>query len=303
MSFEGLLLIDKPRGCTSHDVVKEARRILGIRSIGHAGTLDPLATGLLVLMVGQATKLSDFIVAGVKKYRMKIKMGVETDTLDSDGKILRQVEGVSLSSSDFEDALSKLQGNLELPVPLYSAVKVNGKKLYDLARREIQVTPPLRTMSFFDLQVLKVGPDWIELEMGCEKGSYVRAWAHRLGELLQVGAMVEELRRLRIEPFSVEEALTLEDLREMGVEKGHPGIISLAEALPHWKSFQIFGREEELMSNGLIPKPLAQKVHIWRRENAQRDFGVRVFSGSSGKLLSLLTFREGSALHVQRVFV
>lgn len=306
MNFSGLLLIDKEAGLTSHDVVARARKILGTRAIGHAGTLDPIATGLLVLLVGEATKLSDFVVEGFKRYRVRVGLGVTTNTLDCEGEVVNRCEVGLLQPAQITEAISELSGVIKLPVPHFSAVKVAGQKLYDLARAGTEVTVPIRDMHFFDIELKEQGADWLEVELSCAKGGYVRAWAHRLGELLGVGGHVAALRRLKIHPFGISEAITLEQLGQVVSEKGHgsmaKAIIPMSEALPLWKSFRVYGKEESLMRHGQIPRPLAQRIHLWRRENEEKSFGVRVLSGSSGNLMSLLTFKEGSRLAVQRIF-
>jgi len=154
MSEAGILLVNKTSGPTSHDVVARARKILWTKEIGHTGTLDPIASGLLILTVGRANKLSQYLMDGEKGYSVKIRLGVTTDTLDRSGKILSE-ENVSLTQSQIESAVQELQGDLTLEVPAFSAVKVDGQKLYELARKN-QATPKIeRTMSFFDVHLIE----------------------------------------------------------------------------------------------------------------------------------------------------
>ncbi|MEK7358385.1 MAG: tRNA pseudouridine(55) synthase TruB, partial [Bdellovibrionota bacterium] len=150
--MNGLLLIDKPVGITSHDVVGRARRILGMRGIGHAGTLDPLASGLLVLLIGEATKVSDYILNGDKSYELKARLGITTDSMDMTGIVTREA-AVTATSDEVRSAALALQGKLTLKVPVHSAVKVDGKKLYEYAHKgETPDVVPDREMSFYDIE-------------------------------------------------------------------------------------------------------------------------------------------------------
>ena len=199
MSIHGVLLVDKPTGMTSHDVVREVRKKLQMKTVGHAGTLDPLATGLLVILLGEATHLSDDLLNNDKNYHVRVKWGVETDTWDVKGRVLKE----DLSPIDGQQVAleaQKLVGNLELPVPIYSAVKLKGKKLYEYAREGQNINLPKREMNFYNLVVDRVGEGFIDVEMSCRKGSFIRSWAHQLGVHLGVGACVERLRRMASTP-------------------------------------------------------------------------------------------------------
>jgi tRNA pseudouridine55 synthase len=212
--MNGLLLIDKPTGLTSHDVVYRVRRTLGMRGIGHAGTLDPLASGLLILLVGEATKVSDYLLNGDKGYEFKVRLGIKTDSMDITGKILSE-SPVDLSEEKIRAAALSLQGEIALQVPVHSAVKVDGKKLYEFAHKgEIPDHVPTRSMTFYDVQVVEVTPNSALIRMRCSKGSFVRAWANHLGEVLGCGGTVETLRRNFSQPFDSSQAITLEQLEE-----------------------------------------------------------------------------------------
>ena len=179
-SLNGVLLLNKPTGCTSHDVVAKARRILGLRAIGHAGTLDPLASGLLVLLLGEGTKLSDYILNGHKTYEVLVRLGITTDTQDLDGKVIRD-EAVNFDDEAQRGLLTStvqaLSGDLQLPVPLHSAVKIAGRKLYDYARQGTEIEAPVREMGFYDLEVLETSPNSVRVRMRLFK----RKFRSRLG--------------------------------------------------------------------------------------------------------------------------
>ena len=180
--MNGLFLVDKPSGMTSHDVVARMRRLLATKAVGHAGTLDPLATGLLVILVGQATKLSQFILNGDKSYRVRVKFGVITDTDDITGEIVRETSSPDWTEAQLKQAVKDLTGSLELPVPIYSAIKVKGKKLYEQARKKQEVEAPLRKMDFKACELVEWGESWADAFIHCSKGSYIRSWSRALGE-------------------------------------------------------------------------------------------------------------------------
>lgn len=184
--YHGVLLINKSAGMTSHDVVAKVRRALSTREVGHAGTLDPMARGLMVLLIGEATKLSHYVLEREKAYSLRAQLGIVTDTLDTSGATLETKPVLSSEFSVREAALA-LQGELSLPVPIYSAVKVQGQRLHEYARKEQDVVVPMKLMKFFDLDVTAQGPDWIDLNLRCSKGSYVRSWVHLLGQKLAAG--------------------------------------------------------------------------------------------------------------------
>ncbi|MEM6367624.1 MAG: tRNA pseudouridine(55) synthase TruB [Myxococcota bacterium] len=225
----GLLLVDKPAGLSSHDVVSRVRRRLGIKRVGHAGTLDPAATGLLVLGVGPGTKLLRFIEAEHKTYEATVRLGRSTTTEDAEGETVEEVlvaAGPALEAAVREAAL-RLEGRLEQTVPAFSAVKVDGERLYRKARRGEEVTRPRRSVEIRCLRVLGVEGPEVHIEAQVSKGTYIRTLGVQLGQAIGLPAHVSVLRRTRIGAFSVEEAHALE---EFGVDDLRP----LIEALPAW---------------------------------------------------------------------
>jgi tRNA pseudouridine55 synthase len=217
MSLNGVLVVDKPQGPTSHDVVAEARRALQTRRIGHTGTLDPLATGVLPLVVGQATRLSQFLTGASKGYQATIRLGVATDTYDAEGTPTRTTpfeQVARISDSALADALEPFRGTFDQTPPPYSAKKIAGVRAYALARRQLEVrTEPVRiTVSV--LETVERRGDVVRLRIEASAGFYVRSLAHDLGERLGCGAHLDELRRYRSGPFTLDEALTIDELRE-----------------------------------------------------------------------------------------
>lgn len=304
----GLLLIDKPTGLTSHDVVHKVRRTLGIRGIGHAGTLDPLASGLLVLLIGEGTKVSDYLLNGDKGYEVKVRLGLKTDSMDITGQTLSETS-VDLTSEKIRAAALSLSGELELEVPVHSAVKVDGKKLYEFAHKgERPETVPSRTMKFYDLEVTSVEPSSVTVRLKCSKGSFIRAWANRLGDVLGCGGCVESLRRTHSAPFDVSQAITIEDLEtRWNARKEHHGReigsawIPLRESLPHFRRIDVSGQDERLMKNGqisgVVKAQLLQQVKL-----GEELPPIRVIARESDDLLAILLAQPGEFYKIKRVF-
>lgn len=211
MNPVGLLLIDKAEGPTSHDVVARVRRSTGVRRVGHTGTLDPFASGLLVLCLGWATRLAEYLVGLPKNYRAVIRLGERTDTHDRTGTTVgRNDLWRELGADDLRRALRAQQGVIEQLPPSYSAKKVAGRRAYELAREGAAVPLPAQRVSIERLELLHVGLPDLEVEIDCSSGTYVRALARDLGESLGVGAHLVRLRRLGIGPYRVEDGVSLE---------------------------------------------------------------------------------------------
>jgi tRNA pseudouridine55 synthase len=303
MSVHGLLLMNKPTGMTSHDVVAKVRRLLGTKSVGHSGTLDPLASGLMVLLIGEGTKLSQYILERDKAYIVRAQLGLETETYDTTGSILKE-KPVDIPREDIRSLVLQLQGNMNLPVPLYSAVKVGGQKLYEYARRDQAVEVPQKEMSFYDLEVRDQGENWVDVFMRCSKGSYVRAWVHLLGQKLGVGAAMSRLERTESTPYHLAQALTLEHL-EASLSAGTPpeaipGFIPMTATLPHFKVVRVQGQSQAMMGNGLISHDLRTRLITLFQPG--RDEGVKVLSQRTGELLALVGLEPQKGFVIRRVF-
>lgn len=206
--MNGVLLVDKPRGRSSHDVVLRCRRALGTRAIGHAGTLDPMATGVLVLAIGEATKLVPYLTAADKKYEATLVLGTETDSLDADGTVVRTQEiPRGLSVARVEEAAAPLRGSTEQRAPRVSAIKVNGRALHERVRRGEDVEAPLRRVELHALEVLEVTDERIRFRLHCGKGFYVRSFGRDLADALGTVGHLDALRRLASGSFSIEQAV------------------------------------------------------------------------------------------------
>ena len=302
MSFHGLLLVNKPAGITSHDVVYTARRKLGIKSIGHTGTLDPFATGLMVLVLGEATKLSDYLRDGDKAYECKVKLGLSTKTGDITGETV-QAETVDISKDKLEQAIEKCQGHLELPVPIFSAIKKQGKKLYEYARDNQDVELPIKSMSFFNLKILDMATDDFSVHFHCSKGSYVRSWAQAVAQELNVPMTVETLHRTHSSVYHIDQAIDFDQLSADVFQSS--SFIPMKDCLPHYAAFTVRGKSKKLLTNGQIPHELDLRLgpHQRMAQKVGKSHFVRVHSGDSGELLSLIDVLPNDKSKIRRSFV
>ena len=213
---DGIIIIDKPAGWTSMDVCAKLRGILREKRVGHAGTLDPMATGVLPVFAGRATKAVQFAENGQKEYRAVLKLGMVTDTQDTTGTVL-ETRPVTVGADEVRAALPRFTGALSQLPPMYSALKVNGQKLYDLARQGKTVERRPRTITIYELELLEQSaPDEFFLRVVCSKGTYIRTLCHDLGQALGCGGCMAALRRTMAAGFCIEEAVTLGEAQERG---------------------------------------------------------------------------------------
>ncbi|MDG1125703.1 MAG: tRNA pseudouridine(55) synthase TruB [Pseudomonadales bacterium] len=208
----GVLIVDKPPGISSNDVVQRAKRLFGAQKVGHTGSLDPLATGVLPLCFGEATKFSQFLLDSDKRYWTRIKLGVTTATGDAEGEVTGGADASHVTAAAVETALEKLRGQIEQVPSMYSALKHEGQPLYKLARQGIEVERKARTVTVFSNELVKFDGDELELEIHCSKGTYVRTIAEDLGHALGCGGHVIGLRRLAAGPYVEPEAISFEQL-------------------------------------------------------------------------------------------
>lgn len=207
----GILLLDKPAGITSNDALQQVKRIYAAAKAGHTGALDPLATGMLPICLGEATKFSQFLLEADKRYRVVAKLGVRTNTSDSDGEVV-ETRPVSVATGDLLNALDRFRGESQQVPSMYSALKYQGKPLYQYAREGIEIPRESRPITVYDLQLVRFEGDEVELEIHCSKGTYIRTIVDDLGELLGCGAHVAVLRRLAVANYPSDRMLTLEQL-------------------------------------------------------------------------------------------
>ena len=227
----GVLLVDKAKGITSHDVVDAIRRQFGISKVGHAGTLDPMATGLLVMLIGKATKLSRDFLNDDKAYEAHMILGVTTDTADASGKILERKPSNNIKKEDVIQLMEKFKGEIEQIPPMFSAKRHRGKKLYQYARKGIEVVRKPRKVTIKELRISAVHIPEVSIWLRCSKGTYVRQLAVDIGEALGCGAHLTDLRRVASGEFLVENALKFDKLKEMTIESLNENLIHFQKTL------------------------------------------------------------------------
>jgi len=238
-AISGVLVVDKPVGLTSHDVVQIIRKGTGIHRAGHTGTLDPRASGVLVILIGPAVRLSEYVSASDKRYQAVVSLGTSTDTYDADGRVVN-TSPVNISEEQFEDVLTKFIGEIEQIPPPYSAVKVKGKKAYDLARKGEEVDLQPRKIQVYSLELLEWAPPEVVIDVYCSSGTYVRSLAHDLGEELGCGAHLVGLRRTKSGRFTLRDAVPLRKLRDsFDAGNWYQYLIPAAEALSDWPSIEL----------------------------------------------------------------
>ena len=216
--MNGIILVDKPQGFTSHDVVAKLRGILHERRIGHSGTLDPMATGLLVVFIGRATRAVEFAESHEKEYLAGLRPGIETDTQDITGTVLKD-SGKAVTANQLSALLPEFTGEIMQIPPMYSAIKVNGQKLYDLARSGVEIERKSRAVTIKKLEILDEEAGDYALRVICSKGTYIRTLVHDIGQRLGTGAALSSLRRTVAGNFSISDAHTIDEIREL-FEKG-----------------------------------------------------------------------------------
>jgi tRNA pseudouridine55 synthase len=209
-ALTGILAVDKPTGLTSHDVVNHVRRLSGVRRVGHAGTLDPLATGVLLLCIGRAARLIEYLVGHDKTYETTVRLGQGTTTYDAEGEIVAERPFAHLTTPDIEAALNQFRGPIQQTPPLYSAIKQDGQPLYKRARQGQSLDVPPRAVTVYALELLDWQPPFLRLGLVCSSGFYVRALAHDLGAALGCGGYVAALRRTAVGSFTISEATPLD---------------------------------------------------------------------------------------------
>jgi len=230
--MEGILLVDKPRDHTSHDVVARLRGKLKMKRIGHAGTLDPMATGLLVILVGKATKVSQYLVGLDKEYEGTIELGKVTDTQDADGEVMETRPVPPLTDADVLAAVKTFLGDQYQMPPMYSAIKIAGVPLYKSARKGEEIEREPRFIRVMSWEVLRYATPQIDFRLTCTKGTYVRTLAHDLGAKLGCGAHLSALRRTATDKFRVDQALTLEQIQALTLTEIEQRLIPAREAVP-----------------------------------------------------------------------
>lgn len=264
-AISGALVVDKPVGMTSHDVVQAIRNGTGLRRAGHTGTLDPRASGVLVILVGPAVRLSEYVSASDKRYQAIIRLGGSTDTFDAEGLVTPTKDPVNVTEAQFEKALQTFVGEIEQTPPPYSAVKVQGRKAYEMAREGEEVELAPRKITVHHLEILEWAPPEVVIDVHCSSGTYVRSLANDLGVMLGCGAYLVGLRRTKSGRFSLRDSVPLRKLQEaFTAGNWYQYLIPAAEALGDWPAVELNPDEVEGVRHGhrvkVVGEPTETKV-------------------------------------------
>ena len=247
--MNGVINIYKNTGMTSFDVVAMVRRVAKMKKVGHTGTLDPAASGVLPVCLGKATKIIDYIMENKKVYRVNIKLGMVTDTYDLEGEVLREEDASHITKDEILNCINTFLGTIDQVPPMYSALKQNGVRLYELARQGIEVHREARKITIYSIENIKIeSNDNIQMDVCCSKGTYIRSLCYDIGEKLNVGATMTALERIQKGPFIKEEAINIEDLTEELLEKH---IISIEKALDSFEKITVNEKFGKLLRNGV----------------------------------------------------
>ena len=276
-NVSGIVLLDKPLGITSNKALQIVKRLYNAAKAGHTGSLDPLATGLLPLCLGEATKVSGFLLDADKSYLATLKLGVKTFSADAEGDVVETRPVENYSEIQINDAIAKFLGDIEQVPPMHSALKVDGQPLYKLAHQGIVVERKPRSVHIFNIEVLHYEDDELDIAVECSKGTYIRTLAEDIGEALGCGAHLSALRRTSSGPFDLEDSITideLENLAELGFEEIDNCLIPAEDALDDWDSVELTEDAAFYLCRG-------QAVQI---PNAPTEGLVRLFSEEKGFL-------------------
>lgn len=288
MTIEGVLVVDKPGGITSHDVVNRIRRVAGVRRVGHAGTLDPLATGVLLVCVGRATRLVEYLVGQPKTYITTVRLGQTTNTYDADGEIVKERPFIHVTPDAINQSLTSFRGTIQQQPPAYSAIKKDGQPLYKLARRGQAVAVPSRQVTIYELSLLDVNLPDVRLQVTCSSGTYIRSLAHDLGEALACGGHVTDLCRTAVGNFILQDAIALAALSRENVTDY---LLPMTTAVAHLPRLDLDAAETANMQHG---RPI-----IRRSQQPLSDL-VQIF-GVDGRFLGIAT-AKGDRWQPHKVF-
>ena len=286
--MNGILLVDKPQDWTSHDVVAKLRGVCGEKRIGHSGTLDPMATGLLAVFLGRATKAVEFSEAEEKEYLAHLRLGLETDTQDTTGTVLRTCDRVP-DRAALEAVLPRFRGEIDQIPPMYSAIKVQGRKLYEIARRGGEVSREPRRITIRALDLLGEEDGDYLLRVCCSKGTYVRTLCHDIGQALGCGGAMSALRRTRVGGFRVEDALTMDALCALSREEIASALLPTDSLFSRFESVTLSAEIESDCRNG-------------RAFSLPLPDGRYRFYGGDGAFLMLGELRQRQVLAIKRFF-
>ena len=282
----GVVALDKPKGMSSSAAVQAAKRLYRARKVGHTGSLDPLATGVLPLCFGDATRFSQFLLDSDKRYVAEVRLGVSTDSGDADGSVLEERPVGRLTRRAIERALGSFRGEIEQVPSMFSAIKHHGQPLYKLARQGVEVERKARPITVYSNEIVDFEDDALTLDVHCSKGTYVRCIVHELGEMLGCGAHVTDLRRTLAGPFGEDDLVTFETLREADAEHGLDALLQpVSSAVRQWPAVTLTDHTAYYLRQGqpvIVPHaPTAGWVRLFRAVG-RREASARCAPGEAG---------------------
>ncbi len=283
--MNGILLVDKPAGCTSHDVVRQIKKIVRPVKVGHTGTLDPAASGLLIIAMGSATRAIQFLNDTRKTYLMAIRLGEETDTWDREGKVISEADTSHLSLETIQHVLSKYIGVVQQTPPHFSALKKNGTRLYKLARKGVFPDLEPREVEIYSLELVAWANPFLEVRMGCSRGAYARSVAHDIGRDLGVGGRLEMLRRTHSGPYDVQDAVSIDEIATKGAQRVAERLITLRQALAHIPTLSLTPSEIARLMNGSIALREKSRMEIPQEQRERSGSLCKVFTSFDDSLI------------------
>ncbi len=287
--LNGIVVVNKEKGYTSHDAVNVVRKILGTRKVGHTGTLDPNATGVLPICVGKSTKACDMLTFSDKEYVASVKLGVVTDTYDIWGSVLCQNKA-DVTCDELKNAIEHFVGETEQMPPMYSAIKQNGKKLFELAREGIEVQRKKRKITIYECELLSFEGDTFQIRVHCSKGTYIRSLCHDIGEYLGCGACMTELVRTKSSVFCIQDAKTLEELKKEADLHGAQSVLSGVDMVfKSYPDIKVTDAVKQRLLNGALSR-ISANEGTYRAYGQTGEFiGVcEVFKGEKGNIIKIV---------------
>ena len=295
--INGILNVDKPTGMTSMDMVRRIKRVSRQKRVGHGGTLDPIASGVIPVCLGQATRMMEYLISSTKDYRATIELGIETDTYDTEGQVTVQKDSSLVSLQDVEQALASFKGNIEQVPPMYSALKRRGKRLYELARVGIEVEREPRKVVVSSIRIRDWTPPSLTVDVTCGRGFYMRSLAHDLGQAIGCGGHLKTLVRRRTGPFEISGALSLEDVERIFCTDSWEGFVHAPDVVVRDMRAAIVGeRLAEMIKNG---RQISPSIRI---PPLHPDEQCRVYT-TNGRFIAIISFNASSGQwNSERVF-
>lgn len=311
---DGILILNKPRNWTSHDCVAVCRRVSGVKRVGHGGTLDPMAEGLLPVFIGRATKIMEYLDLDYKTYRCTARLGITTDTQDIWGEVIEEKPAEGLSASDITEALKKFEGDIEQYPPKYSAVRIKGKRLYEYARDGEDVDVKPRPVHISRLNILETDPEegTVSFEVTCSKGTYIRSICHDLGQALGCGGVMTSLVRTGSGIFDLKNAVTPDEVKHMTPSQIEEGLLDLDAPLVNLGKAELKPDRVKYFCNGngirwkqvsVISEPVRDKAHVFNSRGRSYGKLYSVYESGTGSFLGVGYYsRKDNELKADKIF-